>query len=217
MEIRQYKWDVVDSNSWLITEENQGLLIDAVENKSLYAELVHLDDLIVILTHSHFDHIIGLNRIREIRPAVTVISTENCSKYLINQYRNMSSSANAFLKFYNNGYKSNTEVKPFVCEPADRIFTDKMILTWSGHLVKLLAVHGHTDDSLLTEIDGEILFSGDTLLAIPTVTRFPTGSSARFWGEDLPILRKMNHIKCVYPGHGNPGTLEKMIAANQKI
>ena len=59
MEIRQFIWDVVDSNSWLITEGNNGLLIDAIDSKELYQEIMRLDYLTIILTHSHFDHIYG--------------------------------------------------------------------------------------------------------------------------------------------------------------
>lgn len=105
MEIKQYVWDVVDSNSWLITEGTSGLLIDAVDSRQLYERLETLDDLTVILTHSHFDHIVGLNRIRELKPQAKVIATKKCSEYVGNIYRNMSSSATAFMKFYEQGKK----------------------------------------------------------------------------------------------------------------
>ena len=69
MEIKQFIWNVVDSNSFLIVEGNNGLLIDVIDNFELTEALSTLENLTVILTHSHFDHTIGLNRIRKITQA----------------------------------------------------------------------------------------------------------------------------------------------------
>ena len=214
MEIVRYIWGVVDSNSWLVTENNKGILIDAVDNKQLYDTIKKLDDLTIILTHSHFDHIIGLNRIRDLRPDAIVISSEKCSKYLGNIYRNMSSSATVFMKFYEKGKKNNIQIEPFICKPADKVFVKRLSIDWCGHRIKLCAVHGHSDDGLLMIMDEEKLFSGDTLLHTPTVTRFPTGSIKAFWMDDIKMLRRMKEIKSVYPGHGNVGLIENMLAIN---
>ncbi|MBO6266423.1 MAG: hypothetical protein J6M57_10515 [Acidaminococcaceae bacterium] len=61
------------------------------------------------------------------------------------------------------------------------------------------------------------MFSGDTLLPIPTVTRLPGGSTARFWEEDIPKLEKLaNQIDMVFPGHEMPGRLKDMLAMNME-
>jgi len=214
LEIKQYIWDVVDSNSWLITEGDHGLLIDAVENDDLFRELVRLGDLHIVLTHSHFDHIIGLNRIREIKSDVTVTCTEKCSEYLGNIYRNMSATATVFMEFYNNGTNKGITIPPFVCKKAEEIFADKALISWYGHDLELRAVHGHSNDGLIAILDDTILFSGDSVLHIPTVTRFPTGSEKRFRFEDMPMLEEMRQIEMVYPGHGSTGNLNIMLMAN---
>ena len=36
MEIKCYKWDIIDSNSWLVTENNHGLLFDVISNEDLF-------------------------------------------------------------------------------------------------------------------------------------------------------------------------------------
>ena len=51
MQIRQFVWDIVNSNSWLIREKSYGLLIDAIDSESLYAELEDIENLAVVLTH----------------------------------------------------------------------------------------------------------------------------------------------------------------------
>ena len=181
MEIKQFVWDVVDSNSWLLTEGNHGLLFDAVDIENLYRFIDGLEDLTIILTHSHFDHIVGLNRLRELRSGITVIATSLCSENLESVHKNMSSTAEAFMAFYHDGENRNYKIEPFICEAADKTFKDRYMFEWYEHKINLAAVHGHSADGLIAVVDEKLMFSGDTLLSIPTVTRFPSGSSKRFW------------------------------------
>ncbi|WP_167511415.1 MBL fold metallo-hydrolase [Pseudobutyrivibrio xylanivorans] len=212
MEIKQFTWDVVDSNSWLVVEDGHGLLVDAVDSQDLFDTIAVLKDLIVIVTHCHFDHIVGLNKIRELRSDVKAISTEKCSEYLGNVHRNMSAIATTFVSFYDGEVKRNVKIEPFTCEKADDTFDVIKEFEWYGHKVVLEAVYGHGDDGLLVILDNEYLFSGDTLLGIPTVTSFPRGSTKRFWAEDVPRLRKLSKsARTVYPGHGSPGEIADML------
>ncbi len=215
MEIKQFVWDVVDSNSWLLTENRIGLLIDVIDSDDLFITIAGLESLTVILTHSHFDHIVGLNRIRKFRPNITVLSTALCSENIGNKFRNMSSTADAFLTFYHQGENRDYKIEPFVCEPANTTFKDQYIFKWCGHCIKLTPVYGHSDDGIIVVLDDRIVFSGDTLLAVPTATRFPSGNSKRFWFEDIPMLKGLKDIELVYPGHGKTGTLKEMLDVNK--
>lgn len=212
MQIEQFTWSIVDSNSFLITEGNFGVLIDVVDEDELFDRIMSLDEIFVILTHSHFDHIIGLNHIRKKRPDVITIATQNCSNNIGNKYRNMSSTATAFMSFYNG---SQTEIEPFICTPVNIVFDTKFDFNWFGHAVNLIAVYGHSNDGLIAKLDDKYLFTGDTLLHTPTVTRFPGGSSERFWGEDMPLMKRIEGIEAVYPGHGECGKLKEMLFMNQ--
>ena len=209
MKIRQFAWDVVDSNSWLITEETHGLLIDAVDSEELYAAVKELSDLTVILTHAHFDHIIGLEKIRELCPGCHVVATKLCSEHICNRNRNMSSAATAFMAFYKKGGPP-VQIEPFVCSPADEAFENGLEFDWYGNRVALYAVYGHTNDGLIAIINDEHLFSGDTLLHIPTATRFPTGSKELLMSKDIPLLKGLN-AETVYPGHGRIGSRAEML------
>ena len=75
-------------------------------------------------------------------------------------------------------------------------------------------MHGHTDDSIIAILDNKSIFSGDTILSIPTITRLPSGSTKDFWLKDIPFLNSLGGIETVYPGHGLPGKLEDMLAVN---
>ncbi len=215
MEIRQFTWNVVDSNSWLLIENNSGLLIDAVENEDLFKAVNSIDDLAIILTHCHFDHIIGLNTLRRIKPGLKVISTKLCSEYIGNSSKNTSNTATIFLKFYKDGKKSDAKILPFVCSPSDETFSEEYNINWQGYKVYLKSVHGHSSDSLIAIVDDRFLFSGDTLLSIPTVTRLRTGSTRLFWEEDIPLLKGLKNTELVYPGHGRPGKLKEMLETNK--
>ena len=59
MKFKKYTWDLVDSNSYLFTIGSKGLLIDAVFSTELIEDLSNLSELKIIITHSHFDHIIS--------------------------------------------------------------------------------------------------------------------------------------------------------------
>ena len=215
LEIKKFTCSLVDSNSFLIVEGNKGLLIDATDSDELYKAIEPLSELTIILTHCHFDHIVGLNRIRDLKPQTKVVATSLCSEYIGNSYKNMSSVANIFLMFYNKQEIEEDLIKPTTCKPAEIVFNDKQIFDWNGHNINLLAVHGHSKDSLIAILDEKYLFSGDTLLSIPTVTRFPNGSTRKFWEEDIPLLKSLNQNLIVYPGHGEVGSISDMILVNK--
>ena len=215
MNFRKFTWDVIDSNSFLIQENNDGILIDAVESDELYTTISQLQYLTIILTHSHFDHIIGLNKIRELKPNSKVISTKLCSEHVGNIHKNMSAVAQVFMSFYENGKKKDIYVAPVVCKPSDEIFENEMNFSWHNHKINIFAVFGHSNDGLVAVIDDKYLFSGDTLLNIPTVTRFPGGNTKLFFENDIPKLKNMS-VEKVFPGHGEAGNLIDMLLINKK-
>lgn len=222
IKIQRFTWDIVDTNTYLILEDNKALIIDPVDSSELFEAITNTDHIDVILTHSHFDHISGLNKLRSLKSDVRVIATTECSENIGNIYRNMSSAAEAFLTFYyqNKGIEADissmiTRIDAFTCEPADAVFDDKLEFEWCNHSIELIRCFGHSNDSLIILIDGKYLFSGDTLMNISTTTRFIGGSTSRFWKEDYPILEKLSaKVEIVFPGHGDPGNIKEMLAVN---
>ena len=212
IKIEQYIWDVVDSNSFLIRENDHSLLIDAIDSNELYNAIANSNDLLIILTHSHFDHINGLNKIRKLNPHVSVLATSQCSINIGNKYRNMSSVANAFMSFYR-GKPYEGSINAICCDPADKVFENDEKINWNGHRIELLTFYGHSNDSLMVVLAKQVFFSGDTLLSTPTVTRFPGGNTDRFWNEDIHKIEQID-AELVFPGHGLPGTKAEMIRKN---
>lgn len=76
---------------------------------------------------------------------------------------------------------------------------------------------GHSNDSIIAVVDDKYMFSGDTVLSNPTVTRFAGGSTKNFWNDDIPRLKDyIPYIEIVFPGHGGVGRLCDMIEINEK-
>ena len=227
MKIETYTWKIVDVNSYLIKEGDKAILIDAVESDSLFEAVRDIKELTVILTHCHYDHIAGLNHLREIKPDVKVCATATCSEYIGDPNRNLSSISKEFMSFYlkqDIDTMEDCEVKRkidsitgFSCEPCDITFENDMTLEFEGHSIRLTRYYGHSSDSLIAVLDDKIMFSGDTILGIPTATRFPKGSTRKFWNEDIPRLTELaDKIDIVYPGHGKPGMLIDFININER-
>ena len=226
--LQRFTWSVVDANSYLLSDESSALLFDAVDSHELYEAILPVDNLTIIVSHSHFDHISGLNHIREMKPDCQVISTSRCSENMGNCYRNMSSLGNVFLAFYLNkkrgASKTNAldattnSIGPIICDPADKTYDRETAFAWNNHDVRLLQFYGHSEDSLAAIIDNAYLFSGDTLLPIPVVTRFPGGSTRRYFEEDIPKLKSLeSQIRVVFPGHGEQGSMKEMITLSEGV
>lgn len=224
IKIQRFIWDVIDTNTYMLLEGDKALIIDPVNSGELFSALEHVELVDIILTHGHFDHVSGLNRVRKIVNSTRVMCTAECSENIGNVYRNMSAVAEPFLTFYNQkrGLDDNSSeviksIDSFVCNPADVVFDYDFELKWNDHNIKLTRCFGHSKDSLLALLDGRYLFSGDTLLKIPTSTRFPGGSTSKFWKEDYPLLESLSSsVEIVLPGHGETGSINEMLAVNVK-
>lgn len=211
--IYQFVWDVLDSNCYVIKEGNSSLIIDPVDLQEFYIFIKDTKDATIILTHAHYDHICGLNKIRELVSKTTVICSKSCSINIQSPQKNLSNIANAVLAFHEKR-EQRDEVKPFECAGVDVEYEGSKEIFWKDHLIELSEYHGHSPDSQCIILDGKYLFSGDTLLSIPTVTRLPGGSKKRFIEEDIPRLEALK-IERVFPGHGEIGKLQEMLLINK--
>lgn len=217
--VYQFICQFIDTNSFVICSHDSALIVDPVDSKEFYqfVKSQRLQNALVILTHSHYDHISGLNMVRKLLPETHVIASKLCSINIQNPKTNLSNIASAIIAFHNQTEVDVNLVAPFSCEPADEVFEKELRIKWEGHKLQFAEYKGHSKDSVCCILDNTYLFSGDTILPIPTVTRLPGGSTAKFWGEDMPKLEKLiEQIRIVFPGHGMAGTLKEMIEVNKR-
>lgn len=224
--VYQFEWQIINSNTYVILEKESCLIVDPIDSEEFYRFVQEIltdskqTDALILLSHSHYDHICGLNRLREMFPKHLVLSSKSCSDNIQSPKKNLSNIAGAIIAFQDCTERKemiDNLVKPFGCEPADETFENRLQMEWEGHVLQLDEYRGHSKDSVCCVMDGKYLFSGDTILPIPTVTRLPGGSTEKFWEEDIPKLIILSEqIDMVFPGHGKPGKIKDMLAVNVK-
>ena len=223
-QVHQFVWWAINSNTYVICGKESLLIVDPVDSEEFYqfVQKQPVQKALVLLTHGHYDHVSGLNKLRHLIPFCCVVASKACSDNIQTPKKNLSNIADAIIAFQGRiDYKDvlddlvETLVQPFSCAPADKIYEKELDLEWEGHSLQLTEFCGHSKDSVCCIMDNKYMFSGDTLLPIPTVTRLPGGSTARFWEEDMPKLEKLREqIVMVFPGHEMPGALKDMLEVN---
>lgn len=141
----------------------------------------------VLLTHAHFDHIYGLNKLIERNPDAVVYTNEAGLIMLGDAKKNMS--------LYHE--------TPFVFDYPERIFTvtdgDEIDLD-DDLAAKVVFTPGH-NPSCITWIIGDAIFTGDALIpGVKTVTNLPHGNKAQALASEA-LIKSLALNKSIYPGH----------------
>lgn len=202
MKVQQFTTPLLASNMYLLAENNHGLIIDPYDGYAPEISVACKQVDRILLTHEHYDHISGTNALRE-RYDCPVLCSEACGQRI-------QSSTHNFSRYYEAYATVQTgEPVPEGILPveeyfthADEVFSGEHQLSWQGHSLLLTETPGHSPGSICILVDGNLLFSGDTLLqGEVAVTRFPGGSRRQYEQVALPYLRALPDDTIVYPGH----------------
>ncbi len=175
-------WPHTTTNSYLIGNESESLLIDAGYDKE--ATRKHLEQALrkydlakphaVLLTHSHLDHAPGVRQLADWSPI--------CYCHPLEQ-----------------------EAIQKAIAPYDRIelLQDGDRLTIAGAEVQIIHGPGHTQGQLNLYIPSEqILIAGDNIVAEGTTWIGPPEGNMRDYLQTLERLKKLSLSK-IGPGHGD--------------
>ncbi len=184
------------SNCYLVTETASGLhlIVDVgefssgIEKELRDAGVEKLD--YILLTHGHYDHIMGVKAMKETFGGKVVIHEQD-NAYLGNGMLSL-----AYLR----GYDSEDYPE------ADIIVNDETVLPFGNEEIRVIHTPGHTPGSVCYEI-GEILFSGDTLFKNCVGRADLPGGNAKTLIKSLLKLKGLNSDYTVYPGHEGETTL----------
>ena len=141
----------------------------------------------VLLTHAHFDHIYGLNRLLELNPEAKVYTNEAGKEMLLNAKKNLS--------FYH--------ATPFMFRHPEKIVTvsdgDEVELG-ENVIAKAVFTPGH-NPSCITWIVCDNLFTGDAYIpGVKTVTNLPTSNKKDTLDSEQLII-ELAQGRTIRPGH----------------
>ena len=188
------------ANTYLITQdEKTAIVVDPAQPR--IGEELQKRGLIatcVLLTHCHFDHVMG----------VETLQKEGAKVYCSQQEKSLvGTDADLFSAFG----------APRTLYTVDETFSDGEEKRLNGISVKMLLTPGHTKGSccyLITEKEGgRYLFTGDTLFnGSIGRTDFPTGDIAQMRAS-LKKLAALDDMP-VYAGHNEPTSIDRERKSN---
>lgn len=170
-----------------------------LEQIQLHAEFYDL----ILLTHRHFDHLMGACAIKQITGAQVCIHAQDACGC-------QNASDSLFDQFYFN--------ESFVGVTVDRQLQDEDQIELGGSLLQVLHTPGHSAGGVcyLSQAD-RLLLSGDTLMKTYFGRiDFPTGN----FRELLSSVQKLFSLSDdwrVLPGHGDETTIQRERTKNEII
>ena len=210
---KKHIYELIDSNMYIATEGENALIIDPNINESaiLYLREKNVKDILIILTHEHYDHISGVNWLREVFPC-RVLCSNACAENLKSITKNGSKFFSVlFLSEDKEKLEEAKLVKPVTCV-SDIVFSESKKMEWNGHYIELYETPGHSSGSICIIVDHEYLFTGDSLLKeLKVITKLPTGNKKKYLEYTLPFLSSLDKNLWVYPGHGEDGRLKEFL------
>ncbi len=141
----------------------------------------------VLLTHSHFDHIYGLNSLWEENHLTKIYTNQYGYRALLDPKINLS-------KYYG---------EPFTFNHPDNIVivNDKDIINIGyGLTAQAIFTPGH-NDSCITWMVGDLLFTGDSYIpGMKVVTNLPGVDRVKA-SESINLITELAIGSTIYPGH----------------
>lgn len=183
----------VNSNCFVIYDKNvnnECIVIDPGTEDCLELEQFLLEESLspvkIVLTHEHFDHCWGCNYLQG-KYNIPILCSELCALRVRHHKTNYSVFYNPLSTFDING-----EIKTF---------TDRELLEFNGHRLRFVIVQGHTDSSMVVEVEKH-LFTGDALInGLKTVSRLPGGSKQKVIESRIFFESYKGKCVIVHPGH----------------
>ena len=187
---------MVGTNCYVVYNENtkECFVVDPAAPSAPLVEFIRTEGLQlqgILLTHGHFDHIMGIDALRR-EWSVPVYASVLEQKVLTDANVNLSVA-------YGAGY---------VFADA-RFLEDGASLALAGYQIRMISTPGHKAGGCCYYIEEEkVLFSGDTLFAGSVGrTDFPTGSMSTLVRSVKERLLSLPEDTQVYPGHMEATTI----------
>ena len=191
MEIKTFEVGPLSANNYLLTDGDEAVLIDCSGViPEILEELKGKTLKYILLTHGHFDHVLGINDMKEKTGTEALVHK--------NDIERIEESAKIM-----RAYGLDCVLIPRI----DDFLEDGQIIKFGNSELKVILTPGHTQGCVCYSIDDK-LFSGDTLFK-GSCGRcdLPGGDFKQIEKSIKNILFKMDDNVTVYPGHGEATTI----------
>lgn len=203
MHLKEFTVGPIENNTFVVWNDHlEAVIIDApapADEVIAFVREKKLSVQYILLTHGHYDHILGLDSLKEATGAPIVISQED-----------------AFMLQGNHSlpWKTGTDIQLPKIQKADLLVQDGDELVLGENLIRVLLAPGHTPGDTVYQIE-DMLFTGDTLFA-GTMGRvdLPGGDMDQLLSSLVKIKETFPATSKVCPGHGPSTTLKYEIDHN---
>ena len=179
---------VYGSNSYIISNDaGDAIIIDvggSADDLYAYIKEHNLNLKAILLTHGHFDHVLGVNALRKLTGAPSYISKDDLE---------MTQKTEFML---------NDKMRNYIDEPIniDHTIDEEGTLKFGDIEVNVIKTPGHTKGGLTYQIE-DGLFVGDTIFF------HSVGRSDLYGGNEAELIDSVNRVLAlegnytIYPGH----------------
>lgn len=187
MEIRTLTLGIYQTNTYLVVNNNDVIVIDPVSKADRIQSLLNAEETIVgiCLTHGHFDHIGAVD---------DLVNIYHCPVYIHEDD----------LELTQDPEKNYSQTKKIKLKSKLTVYSDKMKI--QSFDFDVIHTPGHTKGSVCLRFDNN-LFTGDTLFKGSIGRTDLYGASTQEMKQSLRILRSLNENYIIYPGHDGSTTL----------
>lgn len=191
MRVKTFIVSMLETNGYIVFDEKtlDGIVIDPGDSAEFFIEFIQKENVnikYIALTHSHFDHIGGVEEIKA-ETGAEIVFCEGEEVIAENPTNNLSA-------LYDTPYNIK----------ADKLLKDGEVITFGNLSAKVIKTPGHTPGGCCYYFENEgVLFSGDTLFyGSVGRTDFPSGSFSDLIDGIKNKLMCLPDDTIVYCGHG---------------
>lgn len=198
-----YDYEVIDSRTYMLREENSVLLIDPCVSDVLAERMRGAEHGLVYLTHEHFDHISGVNWVRQ-QLDCEVWCTDGCAGRLAEPRYNLSRTFPLLFLQDKEKYRYvRTHMDTSYTCAADCTYAEENRMAWRGHSLYMRSTPGHSPGSSMLFVDDMLLFAGDSLLGNGLELKSLGADKKAYREQVLQYVRSLDQEILVCPGHGD--------------